>query len=365
MRKISVNLITVTVCALLLVVGMVWVLVRPHDAVSKAERRYLKQFPETTLATVMNGQWMDGLEDFLLDQFPMRDSFRSLKATVQNKIFGQKDNNGVYLYGEHVGKLEYPMKENSVLSAAEKIEKVREKYLADTDCKVYAAVIWDKNAYLAPEAGRPSMDYARLQTMYFDALPWAECIDLSDTLTLDSFYSTDPHWRQECLTPVLERLGETMGFETKWSYETESFAPFYGAYYGQSAVQPTPDTILCLHNEVLDGCVDHNLEKNTETGLYRPELLDGMDGYDVFLGGACALQILKNPNGTTGRELVLFRDSFGSSIAPLLLEQYDAVTLVDLRYISADYVGQFVEFTDQDVLFLYSTLILNNSEALR
>lgn len=68
---------------------------------------------------------------------------------------------------------------------------------------------------------------------------------------------------------------------------------------------------------------------------------------------------------SSSKELVLFRDSFGSSIAPLLLEGYSKITLVDIRYIHPDYLEQYMDFTDCDVLFLYSTLVLNNSDTLK
>ena len=85
----------------------------------------------------------------------------------------------------------------------------------------------------------------------------------------------------------------------------------------------------------------------------------------MYLSGARSLLTIENPNAATGRELILFRDSFGSSIAPLLVSDYAKVTLVDLRYIQSDYLGQFLTFSGQDVLFLYSTLVLNSSAAIK
>ena len=85
----------------------------------------------------------------------------------------------------------------------------------------------------------------------------------------------------------------------------------------------------------------------------------------MFLSGSLSLITIENPNATTDKELVIFRDSFGSSIAPLLVEGYAKVTLVDIRYIASDLVGRFVDFENQDVLFLYSTLVLNNSVTLK
>lgn len=61
----------------------------------------------------------------------------------------------------------------------------------------------------------------------------------------------------------------------------------------------------------------------------------------------------------------MFRDSYASSLVPLLLGQYRKVTLVDIRYMVSGLVPQYVEFNDQDVLFLYSTYVVNQSAMLR
>ena len=43
---------------------------------------------------------------------------------------------------------------------------------------------------------------------------------------------------------------------------------------------------------------------------------------------------MENPKAETNRELVIFRDSFGSSIAPLFAEGYKKITLLDIRYLN-------------------------------
>jgi hypothetical protein len=85
----------------------------------------------------------------------------------------------------------------------------------------------------------------------------------------------------------------------------------------------------------------------------------------MYLSGSISLLSIDNPNATTDKELIVFRDSFGSSIAPLLASGYSKVTLVDIRYISSFVIGNFVDFGNADILFLYSTLVLNNSEQFR
>ena len=81
----------------------------------------------------------------------------------------------------------------------------------------------------------------------------------------------------------------------------------------------------------------------------------------MFLSWATPIITIENPNAATSKELLLFRDSYGSSLAPLLVQNYSKITLLDIRYISSKLLGEYIEFNDQDVLFLYSTLVLNQN----
>ena len=91
----------------------------------------------------------------------------------------------------------------------------------------------------------------------------------------------------------------------------------------------------------------------------------GKDPYEMFLSGSLSLITIENENAKTDKELVIFRDSFGSSIAPLFVEGYKKITLVDIRYIHPDMLEKYIEFNNQDVLFMYSTSVLNNSETIK
>ena len=70
-------------------------------------------------------------------------------------------------------------------------------------------------------------------------------------------------------------------------------------------------------------------------------------------------------NWINKKELVIFRDSFASSLAPLLLDGYKKITLIDLRYLDSDLLNEYISFSNQDILFLYNTTIINNSNVLK
>lgn len=126
-----------------------------------------------------------------------------------------------------------------------------------------------------------------------------------------------------------------------------------------------PDTLFLMESELMSQCSVYDYETGKTGSIYDMTKLDSRDLYDVYLSGAKALLTIENPNAGTDRELIVFRDSFGSSIVPLLLSDYARVTLVDIRYVQTELLGQFLDFHGQDVLLLYSTLVLNSSAALK
>ena len=103
-----------------------------------------------------------------------------------------------------------------------------------------------------------------------------------------------------------------------------------------------------------------------KTSVYDMEGAMGKDAYDIYLGGADPLIVIENPNASSDRELILFRDSFSSSLTPLLVEGYAKITMVDIRYVQSAFLGSLVDFEgEQDVLFIYSASMLNSSTAFK
>lgn len=340
-------------------------LLLPDNEVSSAERRPLAQMPDLSVKGVLSGQFMSNFDAYSLDQFPLREDFRGIKAKVLAAL-GRQDNNGIYAVGEHLAALEYPYDAKSVGYAAGRMQYVYQQYLAESEASVYLSIVPDKGYFLAAESGRPAMDYQTLAEDLQEGLPFAEYIDIFGALTAEDYYYTDAHWRQENLLPVAEKLAEGLGVELSAEYECrEAREPFYGVYAGQYALPHGADTLKWLTNEQLAAMTVYDYESGGYLTVYDESKLDGQDPYEMYLGGPKSLLVLENPAAESDRELVVFRDSFGSSIVPLLAEAYAKITLVDIRYVSPAFLGSFMQFDGQDVLFLYSTGVLNNSITLK
>ncbi len=339
----------------------VWVL--PSKEFSHSERRKLAQLPELSYGAVKDGSFITEFESYTQDQFPLRDTFRTVKAFLTYYMFRQPDNNGIYMEDGYAAKLEYPLNEKSVNHAADRFEYIYENFLADKNLNICFSIVPDKSYFLAKQNGYLCMDYEKLFTMMQERMNYAGYIDITGTLDITDYYKTDTHWRQEKLTDTAAKIAAGMGVTLSGKYTEKALDyPFYGVYYGQSSLPLPAETIYYLTNDILDGCKVTNHEKGIVGGIYDMDKALGRDPYEMFLSGPLSLITIENPNCKNDRELIVFRDSFGSSIVPLLVEGYSKVTLVDIRYLRADYLDKFIEFNDQDVLFLFSTLVLNNSE---
>lgn len=336
----------------------------PAKDISISERRPLSQFPEISVNSVLSGDFIRDFESFTVDQFPGRDAFRQIKSIFQYYVLQQKNNHNIYIEDGYAVKMEYPLSEKSLENANKYFDKIYQKYLKDTNVTSYISTVPDKNYYLGNWAGSLIMNYDKLFDNIENNNLWATYIDIVTELSFDDYYRTDTHWKQEEIIGVARKICEEMGVEGPNEDDFTSIKidkPFYGVYYGQAALPMKPDEMYILSNKIIEECLVTDYETGKTVKVYDKSMINSLELYDIFLSGAKALISIENPNASTDKELIIFRDSFGSSLAPLLIQNYSKITLIDIRYISVDYIDKFVEFNNQDVLFLYSTLILNSS----
>ena len=350
----------------------------PDKDVSAAERRPLAIKPELTAKAVFSGEYFTELETYLLDQFPMRESYRTINAWVRTRLMRQSDVNGLWIENDSIFKQNEPLNEKQIEYGTTLMNKVKDTYFPQNN--VYYSVIPDKN-YFIDFAYRSKFDYDGLKEILNCDLVDMEYIDIMDALSVEDYYKTDTHWSQDKIFDVVKKLGEGMGTEQfltpKEEYKMHSMAPFYGVYWGQAALRATPDILNYMTSEYTENAsvygIDPEILKShfgvdstLSDKVYDEEKFYGIDGYDIYLSGAQPVVIMECDNAKTDKELIIFRDSFGSSISPLFTGAYKKITLIDLRYIPSSILGDYVDMSPEaDVLFLYSTDMLNSSMLMK
>jgi hypothetical protein len=259
-----------------------------------------------------------------------------------------------------------------------KINAARQLYFQDMP--VYFSIIPDKNFHLPSNTPFPVMDYSKMESLMIESLEGIGYIPLFSVLTLDDYYRTDTHWRQERLAPVCDALAVAMhnpGLQFPNHFEQRKRAePFAGVLYGQAARCIPKETLYWIETEATKNAFVQRLRTSAVPGappfedgltVYNTAALDSREPYDLFLhGGVSPAIILRNQTVKTGRKLILLRDSFGSSLAPLLLQAYSEILLIDLRADSLSYLASLDLFNgvNTDVLFIYSAQLINANDGI-
>ncbi len=353
----------ITVVSFFLIIAILAILqpLMKDNKTSLIERRRLEQFPVFTINKLMSNQWFGSFENYLLDQFPFREAFKNLDNNIKQEVLKIGDIEGVYNVGPFLSKILYPMNDQDVIHNAEKIAKLYDRYLKGLN--VYITIVPDKGYFTAEQNGYPYIQYDKMMALLKSHLPKElYYIDIFPLLKIEDYYFTDAHWRQEKIFPVVDKIADIMALDILPldAYDVNSFKNFKGVYYGRTSNSFESETLNYLTNDKINHMEVTYAGKTENQMVYNPNLLENLDAYDVFLGGPQPFIEIINKETTSNRELIVFRDSFASSLTPLLLNAYSKITLIDLRYIEDEQLQQYVTFSKQDVLFLYNTTVINN-----
>ncbi len=334
-------------------------ILKEDTQISLAERRKLAQFPKISAKGIISGEVTRNLEKYFIDQFIKRDFFVGLKYMFNTNIYNQQDNNKMYIYDNAIYKMEYPINEYLIEKNVKKLEEINKKYLQGMD--KYYSIIPDKNYYCL--SNHLKLDYNKVEEIFEKNLTDVKYINIIPKLDINDYYRTDNHWKQHRIRKIVNEFENEMDLvdTSMIEYKENRIEGFYGGLYGQTGVKIKPDDIIYLTNNTIDNCTTYNYETQKKGKIYDlGKNVDNGDKYDIFLSGATPIIEIENPKNNNKKELLIFRDSFASGLAPLFVENYKKITLIDIRYISSNLIEKYVEFRNQDVLFLYSGLVLNN-----
>ncbi len=350
----------------------------PSRDFSDQENRFLAQFKAPTLDTLRSGKFMESFEDYVTDQFPLRDQWIQLKA-YSERALGKQENNKVYFGGDGALFAQFQAPAGDELE--QKAGYVN-KLGANLDVPVYFSLVPDKSFVLAsllpPNA--PNVDdgstIEQAMGLCGDRVTF---VDLRNALAgRNDFYRTDHHWTTLGAQHAWEALragmgltgqaGDTDGLSYQGLSYTQVSDSFYGTTYSASgAGWVEPDSIYTI---VPEGGTKGRVTVTRYPegapipgGLYYPEKLEVKDKYAYFLGGNQPLCVIKNPDAENGRLLVI-RDSYADCLAPFLAEEFQEVHLFDLRYNNTSLKKYVADNGIDQVLVLYSAANFSTDQNL-
>lgn len=335
MKKIS-DVIQIIIFTVITFGFMIAIFVVPDKDFSRQENRTLAQAPKFSTEALKSGELMKEIELYLTDQFPLRDTWISMKSYTE-KLSGKTENNNVYLGKENVliKKFVYP-KENMVEKNTDAVNHL----IANTDIPVYfslipgAVSIWEDklpaNAPTYPQKEIIDRVYAKVN-----------CTTIDNYSVLKEhgeeyiYYKTDHHWTTLGAYYGYTALAKGLEIEPKGreEYNVETVSDeFYGTIYSSSGVRWVEPDVIWKYVSEEGKTVQKIAGKETIPGsFYDYEKLEIKDKYTFFFGGNTALLKITS-DCHNGKKLLVIRDSYSDSEIPFLTDHFSEIYMMDLRY---------------------------------
>ncbi|MFI3172468.1 MAG: DHHW family protein [Eubacteriales bacterium] len=314
------------------------------------------QVPDFSFHAFFSGEWSEDIETYITDQFFMRDTFVTLKSSTE-QLLGKVENNDVYLSTEDT------LIEKFIITDYNQIDKNLSAIqnftdtISNTSIPVYFAFIPTASEIYADQLPANAPVSSQLEILQYVENTIDNTISPYETLIAHNdeyiYYGTDHHWTS---LGSYYASGDILSSMGKSQYSLDYYTPtiqsqdFYGTLYAKSGIRGIEADTITTYTENVDIEIVDGTEVFTGN-LYEIENLSLSDKYTVFLGGNYPhIKICGNGEGT----LLLIKDSFANSLVPFLIDHYETIHMVDLRFNRNSMSEFIIDNAVTQVLFCYS-----------
>lgn len=353
-----------------LIVAFAFNLFSKDKKYSESENRMLAQKPVFSMANLTSGKYMKDMEDYVTDQFFIRDKWINLKV-LEDLALGKKESNGVYI-GKKDYLMEIPTAPNQK-ALDNNLDAISNFSASHPDINTVmtlipnAAYIYD---HLIPR-NAPVRDQEKDIKYVMNAVSTSlNFVDLTKTMSSHKeeniYYKTDHHWTTLGARYAFDALSTALGIE-KPTQEYKIYPvthSFQGTLASKSGYDKALDTIeIYVPQGVNTECVVNFTDEGKKTAsIYESAALENKDKYEVFFGGNHTRIDISTPMEGK-KNLLLFKDSYANCFIPFLVPYYRNIIVIDPRYFYDDIESLISDNEITDVLFLYNvnTFLGDNS----
>lgn len=337
--------------------------VLPKKDFSDMENRNLARLPHFSYVTLINGTFMQKVDDFINDHFIGRDNWVGIKGQMEY-LLGKHENNGIFISSK--GLVENMKKPNNDYTN-KNIEGIK-AFVSDAKIPTYLMIVpsaADIQKYKLPLFATAYDQKSYITDVYTKLKGTLKTINVYDTLYKHQkeyiYYTTDHHWTTDGAFLAYKSAREVMlkGVGATGEYTKDIVScNFYGTLYSKAGFRNVaPDSITEFKNKkgakVTSFTTFDGKTTKVYPSIYFEEFLQKKDKYSYFLGVIQPISIIKT-DCTSGKKLLIFKDSYAHAFVPFLINDYSEITLVDLRFINTSY-KDFLNPSDYNsALFLYS-----------
>ena len=340
MKRVN-KIIFILVIVIIVMIDLVFIISKKEEY-SYLENRYLEDFS------------ISKLDDYISDHFPFRSDLLSIKNKVE-VIAGKS-----YINSTYIGKDDYLIPSFSNNPKSHYIYETINDFSKDK--KVYVMFVPD-SILVNEDRLFYHLDIEEdkeLDNLY-DNLSNTTNIDVRDTLIRhnkeeDMYYKTDHHWTSfgayyayvEFMKEKKESYLDKIDFDIK-----KVSSDFRGTTSSKVLGIGSKDDIYTFNTDN-DLTVNYVDDKRLTNNLYNSKYLNKKDKYSYFLDNNHSEIIIKNNSLNNNKNILVIKNSYANSFIPFLVNHYENVYVIDLRYFS-DSVSNYISNNDiNESLILYN-----------
>ena len=344
----------------------------PNQYFSEQENRYLAKIPKFEYKNLINGSYVENLDNYINDHFVFRNFWLKLNSFVQ-RATGKKENNGVYIgkEGYLFEKFNYTETEKKNL---EKAVNVINNFANKTNIPTYFLIV-PNSIYINKDKLPNNVEiYDQgeiINNAYKGCNSNVKTINVLNILksnkNLDLYFKTDHHttslgayllYKEFCNTTNTNCLSLS-------EYKKEVVSTdFLGTFDSKAQVfKQKTDEIIVYKNDInqnIKGIYDGKIYNS----LFNGDYLNKKDKYSYFLNGNNAQVIIKT-KVNNNKKLLVIKDSYAHILSQFLCQNYEEIHFIDPRYYNLPLSEYIKDNNITETLFLYNVSNLATDTGIR
>ncbi|MCI7768070.1 MAG: DHHW family protein [Oscillospiraceae bacterium] len=282
---------------------------------------------------------------------------------------------GVKMYGENAGVMLFGGNKKMGTRYAELLSRYKEAM--GPDVNIYNIVVPTSVEFYLPKK------FQKYSSSEKDAIDHIYSSYTADIIPVDAYSEiaahtdeyiylrTDHHWSHRGAYYAYAALVKAMGETPKdidTDYEVREIDGYVGSLYGYTndpILKNSPElfTYYKPKSEYKTYYYDYDTLKPKGQGTLFYDNVSPGYAYGVFIGSdAVHTQIVTENN--TGRKVCVFKESYGNAFVPYLVDSFDEIYVIDIRYFGRNAVDYMKEKGITDVIFINNAFAANTSSLI-
>ena len=337
----------------------------PSQIFSENENRMLAQKPEIRADNVLNGEFAIDYEDYLTDQFVLRNQWITLKTSVE-KILMKKESKDIYfadddyLIEKHTGSFTSDLAKKNIKILKEFIDSYEQQFGKD-----HMSVMIVPNAVDILQDKLPPYASPYNEKDYLDeiakSLPDNIFVDTSLILQKHNdeelYYRTDHHWKTQAAFYAYQQWAKQYKLTVPEisDYEIKTVTNcFEGTIQSKLGIKTVNDTIeLFLPKKRMSYTIYEKDSNEIKNSFYDYAALDIKDKYSIYFGGNHSFLSIQTELDNH-RKILVIKDSYANCFIPFMAGEFQQIDVLDIRY-SNQKLSQLIDSGQYtDLLILYN-----------